>query len=88
MFSILLYLTRYVLVSRSSLMLEDPVMNTSKATFLLFFCILLAMYLYNALIECSCYVKKSVHISLALHRGIFLHIFKTMLRSMYHIHNR
>ena len=62
MSSILLYLARYVLVSQSSLMLEDPVMNTSEPTFLLFFCISFAMYLYNALIECSCYVKISVHL--------------------------
>ena len=62
MSSILLYLTRYVYVSRSSLMLGDLVMNTSKPTFLLFFSILLAMYLYNAFIECSCYVKILRHL--------------------------
>ena len=61
MSSILLYLARNVLISRSSLMSGDPVMNTSKPIFLLFFYILLAMYLYNALIECSCYVKISVY---------------------------
>ena len=43
-------------------MLGDPVMNTSESTFLLFFSISLAMYLYNALIECSSYVKISVHL--------------------------
>ena len=42
--------------------MSDPVMNTSKPTFLLFFSISLAMYLYNALIECFCYVKISVHL--------------------------
>ena len=61
MSSIFLYLARNVLISWSSLMLGDPVMNTSEPTFLLFFCILLAMYLYNALIEWSCYVKISIY---------------------------
>ena len=61
MSSILLYLACNVLISQSSLMLGDPMMNTSKPTFLLFFCISIAMYLYNAHIECSCYVKISVH---------------------------
>ena len=40
----------------------DPVMNTFEPTFLLFFSISLAMYLYNVLIECSCYVKISIHL--------------------------
>ena len=62
MSSTLLYLARYVHVSRTTLMSSDPVMNTSEPIFLLFFSILLAMYLYNALIECSCYVKISVHL--------------------------
>ena len=62
MSSILLYLARYVHVSRSSLMSGDPVMNTSEPIFFLFFSISLAMYLYSALIECSCYVKISRHL--------------------------
>ena len=62
MSSILLYLARYVHVSQTSLMSRDPVMNTSEPTFLLFFSISLAMYLYNALIEYSCYVKILVHL--------------------------
>ena len=61
MSSILLYLARNVLIPLSSLMSGDPVMNNSELTFLLFFCILFAMYLYNALIDCSCYVKILVH---------------------------
>ena len=40
----------------------DLVRNTSGPTILLFFSILLAMYLYNALIECSCYVMILVHL--------------------------
>ena len=55
MSSILLYLARCVHVFWSSLMSRDPMMNTSEPTFLLFFSISLAMYLYKALIECSCY---------------------------------
>ena len=43
-------------------MSDNPVMNTFEPIFLLFFSISLAMYLYNALIECSCYVKISVHL--------------------------
>ena len=62
MSSTLLYLTCYVNVSWTTLMLGNLVMNTSEPTFLLFFSISLAMYLYNALIECSCYVKISVHL--------------------------
>ena len=61
MSSILLYLACNVLISQSSLMSGDPVMNTSQPTFLLFFCILLAMYLYNAFIQCSCYIKISIY---------------------------
>ena len=61
MSSTLLYLACYVHVSRTTLVSGDLVMNTSEATFLLFFSISLEMYLYNALIECSCYVKISVH---------------------------
>ena len=49
-------------ISWSSLMSRDPVMNTSESTFLLFYSISLAMYLYSALIECSCYVKISGHL--------------------------
>ena len=64
MSSILLYLARYIHVSRKTLMSGDPVMNTSEPTFLLFFSILLAMYLYYALIECSCYVKILIHLVL------------------------
>ena len=60
--STLLYLARYVHISRTTLMSGYLVMNTSKPTLLLFFSILLAIYLYNALIECSCYVKISVHL--------------------------
>ena len=44
--SILLYLARNVLISRSSLISWDPVMNTFEHTRLLFFCISLAMYMY------------------------------------------
>ena len=62
MSSTLLYLSRYVYVSQTTLMSGDPMMSTFEATFLLFFSISLAMYLYNAFIECSCYVKISVHL--------------------------
>ena len=61
MSSTLLYLACYVHVSWTTLLSGDPVMNTSEPIFLLFFSISLAMYLYNAFIECSCYVKISVH---------------------------
>ena len=41
----------------------DPVMNTSGPTVtLLFFSMSLAMYLYNALFECSYCVMISVHL--------------------------
>ena len=44
-------------------MSADPVMNTSGPTItLLFFSMSFAMYLYNALIECSCCVMISVHL--------------------------
>ena len=57
MSSTLLYLARYVHVCRTTLMSANLVRNTSGPTVrLLFFSILLAMYLYNVLIECSCYV--------------------------------
>ena len=59
MSSILLYLVRYVHVPQSSLMSRDLVMNTSEPTFLPFFSISLAVYLYSAFIECSCYVRIS-----------------------------
>ena len=62
MSSVLLYLARYIYVSWSSLMSGDPVMNTSEIAFLLFFSISLAMYLYSALIECSCYIKILGHL--------------------------
>ena len=38
-------------------------MNTSEPTFLPFCCILLALYLSNALSECSCYIKIPIHLS-------------------------
>ena len=44
-------------------MSADPVMNTSGPTVtLLFFSMSIAMYLYNTLLECSCYVMISVHL--------------------------
>ena len=44
-------------------MSADPVMNTSGPTVtLMFFSMSLAMYLYNTLLECSCYVMISVHL--------------------------
>ena len=44
-------------------MSANPVMNTSRSTVtLLFFSMSLAMYLYNALLECSCCVMISVHL--------------------------
>ena len=44
-------------------MSADPVMNTSGPTVtLMFFSMSLAMYLYNNLLECSCYVMISVHL--------------------------
>ena len=44
-------------------MSADPVMNTSGPTVThLFFSMFLAMYLYNTLLECSCYVMISVHL--------------------------
>ena len=42
-------------------MSADPVMNTSGPTVtFMFFSMSLAMYLYNTLLECSCYVMISV----------------------------
>ena len=41
-----LYLARNVLISRSSLISRDPVMNTSEHTRLLLFCISLVVYMY------------------------------------------
>ena len=44
-------------------MSADPVMNTSGPTVtLMFFSMSLAMYLYNTLLECSCYVMILVHL--------------------------
>ena len=44
-------------------MSADSVMNTSGPTVtLMFFSMSLAMYLYNTLLECSCYVMISVHL--------------------------
>ena len=45
-------------------MSADPVMNTSRpvTVTLMFFSMSLAMYLYNTLLECSCYVMISVHL--------------------------
>ena len=109
--SILLYLARNVLISRSSLISGDPMMNTFEHT-----CPLFALYVYlgqvwcwgipwwillsphffyflyltcNVLIQCSYWMFllcKDIR-TLALHRGIFPHIFTTML-GMYHVHNR
>ena len=44
-------------------MLADPVMNTTGLIVtLMFFSMSLAMYLYNAFLECSCCVMISVHL--------------------------
>ena len=44
-------------------MSADPIMNTSGPTVtLMFFSMSLAMFLYNTLLECSCYVMISVHL--------------------------
>ena len=49
------------LICRSNLIAGDSVINAFERTSFLFFCISLAMYLYNVLIECSYYVKISIH---------------------------
>ena len=44
-------------------MSANPVMNTSGPTVtLMFFSMSLAIYLYNTLLECSCYVMILVHL--------------------------
>ena len=44
-------------------MSANPIMNTCGPTItLMFFSMSLAMYLYNTLLECSCYVMISVHL--------------------------